>query len=246
MRLRAFADRNSKELLRDPLNLCLSLGLPVFMLVLLTFLGKNIPGGGMFRIDVLTPGIVLFSFCFTTLFVGFLIAQDRTGSFFIRLSASPLTASEFYLGYTLPVLPITLGQTVICILAGLCLGLEPSLRLLLLPVVMLPAAVFFIAAGLIFGCYLPQKAVGGIGSLFVNVGTIFAGVWFPLDALEGSVFYNICHLFPFVHIAKAGACALSGDFGALACHLLWVCGYAAVFALISVLVFSRRMRIDKI
>jgi ABC-2 type transport system permease protein len=246
MRLRAFASRTGKELLRDPLNLCLSLGLPVFMLILLSILGKNIPGGGMFRIDILTPGIVLFSFTFTTLFVGFLIAQDRTGSFFIRLSSSPLTAPEFYLGYTLPVLPITVGQTAVCILAGFCFGLEPSARLLLLPLVMLPAAVFFIAAGLIFGCYLPQKAVGGIGSLFVNIATIFAGVWFPLDALEGSVFYKICHLFPFVHIAKAGACAVSGNFSALFPHLLWVCGYAAVFALISVLVFSRRMRIDKI
>ncbi len=242
MRVSAFAARNAKELLRDPIGLCLSLGFPLFMLVLLSILGKSIPGGGMFHPDTLTPGIVLFSFTFTSLFVGLLLAQDRSGSFLVRLSSSPLRATEFYLGYTLPVLPIALGQLLICILAGLCFGLTPSLRLLLLIPAMLPAAVFFIAAGLILGCLFSDKAVGGVGSIFVNLATILAGVWFPLDLMEGGVFYKLSHLLPFVHMVKAGTAAMAGDFAALWPHLLWSVGYGLLMALLSILVFSRRMR----
>ena len=245
MRFRVFAARNAKELLRDPLNLILSLGLPVFMLILLSVLGKSIPGGGMFAIDTLAPGIVLFSFSFTTLFVGFLIAQDRTGSFLVRLSSSPLTAVDFYLGYSLPVLPLAMCQMAVCFIAARFFGLTLSVNLLLAFLVMLPAAVLFITAGLILGCLFPDKAVGGIGSIFVNIATIFAGIWFPLELMEGNVFYKICHALPFVHIAKAGACAVSGDYGALLPHLLWVMGYAVLFAALSVFIFSRRMRAEK-
>ena len=43
MRMRAFARRCAKEILRDPLNLCFGLGFPLVLLLLLSALQANIP-----------------------------------------------------------------------------------------------------------------------------------------------------------------------------------------------------------
>ena len=43
MRLRTFAVRNTKEILRDPLNLFFGLGFPLVLLLLLSAIQANIP-----------------------------------------------------------------------------------------------------------------------------------------------------------------------------------------------------------
>ena len=43
MRLTAFASRNTKEILRDPLTFCFGLGFPVVLLLLLSAINSAIP-----------------------------------------------------------------------------------------------------------------------------------------------------------------------------------------------------------
>ena len=43
MRMISFANRNAKELLRDPLNLAFGLGFPMVVLFLLSAIQANIP-----------------------------------------------------------------------------------------------------------------------------------------------------------------------------------------------------------
>ena len=105
MRLTAFASRNTKEILRDPLTFCFGLGFPVVLLLLLSAINSAIPEQAqmtMFNIDKLTPGITVFGMSFISLFSSMLIAKDRTTSFMMRLFTSPLKAHEFIIGYTLP------------------------------------------------------------------------------------------------------------------------------------------------
>ncbi len=88
MKLLAFASRNSKEILRDKLNLAFGIGFPVVLLLLLTAIQSNIPVP-LFVIDHLAPGIAVFGLSFVSLFSGMLIAKDRTSSFMLRLFTSP-------------------------------------------------------------------------------------------------------------------------------------------------------------
>ena len=124
MRMRTFSARCAKEILRDPLNLLFGLGFPLVLLLLLSAIQANIPVS-LFEIDTLTPGVSVFGLSFMTLFAATLVAKDRESAFLQRLYTTPLTGVEFILGYMLPLLPIALGQTIICYLAAVPLGLAP-------------------------------------------------------------------------------------------------------------------------
>ena len=58
-RAMAFARRNARELVRDPLTVGFSLGFPLVLLALLTIIQRNIPVS-MFEIDRLAPGVAAF------------------------------------------------------------------------------------------------------------------------------------------------------------------------------------------
>ena len=146
MRIMAFASRNNKEILRDKLNLAFGIGFPLILLLLLTAIQSNVPVS-LFKIGELTPGIAVFGLSFISLFSGMLIAKDRSSSFMLRLFVSPLAPSEFIFGYVLPLLPMALMQIVVCFIAAFFLGLPISLHVLVAIVVLMPAAVLFIALG---------------------------------------------------------------------------------------------------
>ena len=123
-----FAKRCAKEILRDPINLGFGLGFPLVLLFLLSAIQKNIPVD-MFEIDTLTPGITVFGLSFMTLFSATLVAKDRESAFLQRLYTTPRRAKDFILGYMLPILPIVIGQSVICYLCAVPLGLTISVRI---------------------------------------------------------------------------------------------------------------------
>lgn len=154
-----FASRTAKEILRDPLNLGFGLGFPLVLLLLLSAIQANIPVP-LFEIETLTPGITVFGLSFMTLFSATLVARDRESAFLERLYTTPLTASDFILGYLLPCLPISLLQSVICYAAALLLGLTPSIRILYALALLIPASLFFIALGLLCGSVFSVKQVG--------------------------------------------------------------------------------------
>ncbi|MBQ3214720.1 MAG: ABC transporter permease, partial [Oscillospiraceae bacterium] len=67
MRMLAFARRNTRELLRDPLTLAFGLGFPLVLILLLSAIQANIPVP-LFELQHLTPGITVFGLAFMTLF----------------------------------------------------------------------------------------------------------------------------------------------------------------------------------
>lgn len=245
MRAIIFAKRNMKEILRDPLNLIFGLGFPLVVLFLLSAIQANIPVS-MFEIDYLIPGIAVFGLSFISLFSGLLIAKDRTSSYMLRLFASPLTASDFILGYTLPLLPIAILQSVICYIAAFFLGLPFNANILLALIILLPADVFVISIGLLAGSVFNEKQVGGVcGALLTNVSAWLSGTWFDLS-LVGGAFYTIAYLLPFAHAVDAGRAAISGDYASIFPHLWWVIGYAVITMIISIFVFKSKMKSENI
>ena len=91
-RVLAFADRNRKEILRDPLSYIFCLAFPLAMLVVMTLVNASIPkesGMTVFRIDNLAVGIAVFGQTFVMLFTGLTVSKDRSGSFLVRMYATP-------------------------------------------------------------------------------------------------------------------------------------------------------------
>lgn len=240
-RMLTFAHRNMREILRDPLNLGFGLGFPLILLALLSIIQANIPVS-LFEINHLTPGVTVFGLSFMTLFSATLIAKDREGALLQRLYTTPLTPTDFILGYTLPILPISVAQTVICYLFALPLGLTPSINILLALVLILPVALLFVALGLLFGSILNVKQVGGIcGSLLTNLSAWLSGIWFDL-ALVGGFFKSAAYVLPFVHAVEMERAAIAGNFGDILPHLAWVMGYAVAAIIGAVLLFLRQMK----
>ena len=158
MRMMTFAKRCTKEILRDPINLGFGLGFPLVLLLLLSALQANIPVS-LFEIDTLTPGITVFGLSFMTLFSATLVAKDRESALLQRLYTTPLTGVDFIIGYMLPILPITLGQTVICYLFAIPLGLTWDVNIVYAVIGIIPMAIFNIALGLLCGSILGVKQV---------------------------------------------------------------------------------------
>ena len=90
MRMWTFACRNTKEILRDPLNLFFGLGFPLVLILLLSAIQANIPVA-LFEIQHLAPGITVFGLAFMTLFSATIIAKDRGSALLQRLYTTPLT-----------------------------------------------------------------------------------------------------------------------------------------------------------
>ncbi len=240
MRMRTFSARCAKEILRDPLNLLFGLGFPLVLLLLLSAIQANIPVS-LFEIDTLTPGVSVFGLSFMTLFAATLVAKDRESAFLQRLYTTPLTGVEFILGYMLPILPIALGQTIICYLAAIPLGLAPSVNILYAVIGMIPMAVFHIGLGVLCGSVLGVKQVGGLcGALLTNLSAWLSGVWFDLE-LVGGAFEKLANALPFVHAVEMEKALFSGDFPLAASHLMPILVYSALASAAAVLCFLRQM-----
>ena len=241
MRMLTFAGRNTKEILRDPINLVFGLGFPLVLILLLSAIQANIPVE-LFEIQRLTPGISVFGLAFMTLFSASIIAKDRGSSLLQRLYTTPLTPTDFILGYTLPMIPISVAQTIVCYIAAIILGLDMTVRILYCVMLTIPVSVLYIALGLLCGSVLTDKQVGGIcGALLTNLSAWLSGVWFDLD-LVGGTFQKIAYALPFVHAVDMQRAVLSGDFAGIFPHIWWVLGYAAVLLIAAVLLFLRQMK----
>lgn len=241
MKMLSFANRNTKEIIRDPLNLAFGLGFPLVLILLLSAIQANIPVP-LFEIQHLTPGITVFGLSFMTLFSATIISKDRGSSLLQRLYTTPMTSTDFILGYTLPIIPISVCQSLICYIAAVILGLDITVNILYAIIFIIPVSILFIALGLLFGSILNDKQVGGIcGALLTNLSAWLSGVWFDLE-LVGGVFKKIAYVLPFVHAVEMERAVLNGNFSDIFPHLWWVLGYTLGALAVAVLLFLRQMK----
>lgn len=241
MKAWSFGVRTAKEIVRDPLSLCFGIGFPVVLLLLLTAIQANVPVS-LFELQNLTPGITVFGLAFMTLFSATLISKDRESAFLQRLYTTPLTAPDFILGYVLPILPMALLQGAVCYAAAAALGLKITLQAVAAVLFLLPAALFFVALGLLCGSVFSVKQVGGIcGALLTNLTAWLSGVWFDLN-LVGGAFKKVAEALPFVHAVELERAVLNGNMSNVWPHLWWVLAYAAATVALAIFAFLRKMK----
>ena len=241
MRMLTFAKRNTKEFLRDPLTLIFGIGFPVILLLLLSAIGANVPVD-LFNIETLTPGITVFGLSFISLFSATIISKDRQNSFLQRLYTTPLTPADFILGYTLPFIPLSVVQCIVCYLVAVVLGFDITVNILYSVLLIIPVSILYIALGLLCGSILTDKQVGGIcGALLTNLSAWISGIWFDLS-LMGDVFKKIAYVLPFVHAVELERAAIVGDFSNILPHLCIVLLYAAILLIFAIIFFLRQMK----
>ena len=235
-RMRFFASRNAREILRDPISVGFGVVFPLLLLLLLSFLNRHIPPEAhmtLFEPEQLAPGVSVFSLSFLALFSALLLSRDRSSALILRLYASPLTGRDFILGY--------LAQTLVCLLAAIPLGLPVSWRILACTAVNVPIALVNLALGMLCGTLLPEKAVGGMcGALLTNVSAWLSGIWFSLD-LGGKVFRRIAYALPFANAVDAARAALAGDWGGMFPQLWIVLAWAFGLLTAAIVIFRRKM-----
>ncbi len=241
MRMLTFARRCAKEILRDPINLGFGIGFPLLLLLLLSAMQANIPVS-LFEIDALTPGIAVFGLSFITLFSATLIAKDRESALLQRLYSTPLTGFDFIVGYMLPLLPIAIGQALVCYLFAIPLGLTVSINTIYAVLGIIPIAIFNIALGLLCGSILGVKQVGGIcGALLTNISAWLSGVWFDLK-LVGGIFEKIANSLPFFHAVEMEKALFNGNIKLAATHIMPILIYSVIITSASVLCFLTQMK----
>ncbi len=235
---RAFARRCGKEIMRDPLNLFFCLAFPLVLLVMFTMF--NIPAA-VYRVENFAPGIVIFAYSFVSMSGAMLMASDRESALFARLSAAPMRAGDFLRGYTAPLLPLCLVQSLLFYAAAVALGLPLTPDILWAILLSVPVALFYIAFGLFLGTALGQKQIGALFSLFVTLSTWLSGMWFDLSLL-GRWMEISGRIFPFYYAVDLGRSALNGDYVNFPVDIIVLLLYALALFLLSVWLFDRRRK----
>ena len=241
MKTLIFAKRVMREIIRDPISLFFGLAFPLILLILLSAINNSIPVD-LFNISSLAPGIAVFGLSFMALFAAQVLAKDRASSFLTRLFTTPMTSSNFILGYMLPLIVMSVLQVAFCLFSALFLGLDFTITIFAVILILIPMALIYIGIGLICGTLLSEKAAVGIcGALLTNLSAWLSGVWFDLD-LVGGVFKDIANILPFVHAVEIGKAVLNGYYENMFPHLWWVMGYAIIILVLSIFFFKKKTK----
>ena len=242
-RIYALSKRNAKEIVRDPLSLIFTFGLPLFMEILFYFLFHKLTD--QFQMKYLAPGIVVFSQAFLALFTGQLIALDRSTSLLTRLYVSRAKPVEFLLSYALPILPLTLLQSVLFFVVGgiFDVGLF-GLGMVFAILFSIFTSLFYIAMGILFGSVCNEKSIGGIASILVACQSLLSGMWFPIEGL-GQGMLALMNALPFrnaTQLVQNAALGFGDPWVDLWRPFLILLGYTLAAFVGAVLIFRKKMK----
>ena len=243
MRTLVFANRTTKEILRDPLSLFFGIAFPVVLLLLLSAINRSIPVD-LFNVDSLTPGIAVFGLSFMALFAAQVLSKDRASSFLTRLFTTPMTSTDFIMGYSLPLLMMSIVQGIVCYIVAMFMGLSISISMIVALALLIPTSIIFIGIGLLCGTLLSERAAVGIcGALLINLSAWLSGAWIDLN-LIGGLFKDVAFILPFVHAVEMGKAALTGEYGDIFPHIWWVLGYAIIISAVAIAMFKKKMQAE--
>lgn len=238
MRSFELAKRNIKEVWRDPLNLGITIALPVVLLVIFQAFGEF---EEIFQPTSLTPGIALFGFVMLMFSSAMILSRDRESALFSRLLTAPLRSSDFVGAYSLPYVSVAVIQGVVLFIIGALLGLEIKGSVGLVFLILFLMAVFYVGLGMILGSLLGVGPMSGVYAVILLL-TIFGGAWMDLEAIGGA-FQTAGEIFPFAHALDATRDVMidGAGFSAIATDFYWVVGYTLAVVALALILFRRKM-----
>jgi len=191
----------------------------------------------------LVPGIAVFGLTFMSLFAAMLVSADRNEGFTVRLSLSPLRNGEFFVGYIVPVVILSIVQSIIAFAAGMITawiqGASVSaVNAVFSIVVLFPACIMFAGLGYILGSVFSQKSAPAAASIIISASSLLGGIWMDTDALGGA-WFDFCRALPFYHAVKSARLAFSGTADGLLVSAAVTAAYAVIISLIAAALAGR-------
>ena len=242
-RIFVLTKRNIKEILRDPLSLIFTLGLPLVMEILFYLIFHKLTP--QFEMKYLAPGIVVFSQSFLALFVGLLLAVDRSSSFLTRLYVSKAKSYEFIFSYAIAIIPIVVIQSILFFLIGIIFDASIlSINMLFAILSSLVTSLFFIGVGLLLGSICTEKSIGGVSSIIIAGQSVLSGMWFPTDGLDKGMI-TFMNILPFRNATCLIQNTLNGindSFKDFILPLIIVVAYTIVVFVAAIIVFKNKMK----
>lgn len=240
MRTIIFAQRSFKEIVRDPLSIIFAVILPLFLLCI--FQQFKIPNE-VYNIENFTPGIIIFSLAFITMFTASLVAKDRCLSLTIRLGVSPMKGIDYILGYILSVIPLILIQNILFFIAAIMFGLKFNINIIYTILSVIPISILFILFGILIGTITTEKSSSGISSIIVQLVAFTSGMYFTTD-MVGSTFSTICHILPFESALNITKDILNSNYNNILSSILIVGIYTVIVIILTIILFKRKMISD--
>lgn len=242
-RIIVLTKRDLKEILRDPLSLIFTIGMPLLMEILFYLIFHELTA--QFEMKYLAPGIVVFAQSFITLFVGLLIAMDRSTYFLTRLYVSNAKSYEFIFSYALSMIPIIFVQSLLFFLVGGIIDSSIfSINMIFAVFVSLVTSLLFIALGILLGSLCNEKSIGGISSIVIAGQSLLSGMWFPIEGLsEGMIIFM--NILPFRNATKLVQNTMNGINDAykdFLIPLIIVLAYTIVSFVLAIVAFRRKMK----
>ena len=237
MRIINFAKRNFKEIIRDPLSVIFSVVLPLFLLYI--FQQFKIPND-VYKIENFTPGIIVFSLAFITLFTATLVAKDRQTSFITRLCVSPMKPIEYIIGYMLALIPFIIIQSIMFFTTAAFLGLKININILYTILVTIPISILFIGFGILIGSITTEKSASGVSSIVVQLVAFTSGMYFE-KSMVGNTFAKICEILPFEGTLNIIKNVLNQTYTNMFKYIITVAIYILVTLVITIIVFKKNM-----
>ncbi|MBQ8845467.1 MAG: ABC transporter permease [Clostridia bacterium] len=243
MKYITFSKRNIIEYLRNPLMLFFTLIFPLLMFVIFQIIKLGTGASNdivpMFKITNLIPSISVFSFSFLSLNLSTQISKDRTSSFQSRLQVSPMKSFDFFLGYLLPSLLISICQILLCFIIGFCFGLNISINVLYTFLCLIIISIFYISIGILIGSIFNEKGCGGISSIFINLTAIFSGMFFPLT---NGIFKKILSYFPFLPSIAIPQSLLNNNYENFLLYFIVLIIYLVLIVSLSIFIFHKKLK----
>lgn len=240
MRILTFANRDFKEIIRDPLSIIFSIILPLFLLYI--FKQFKIPNE-VYNIENFTPGIIIFSLSFITMFTSSLVAKDRSTSLTTRLGVSPMKGIDYILGYSISVLPIVLIQNILFFMTAMLLGLNFSINIIYTILVSIPISLLFISLGILIGTITTEKSSSGVSSIVVQLVAFTSGMYFSTD-MVGNTFSTICKILPFQSTLNITKSVLNNSYNNILTSTLIVVIYTIITIVLEIFLFKKKMISD--
>jgi len=169
--------------LREPYGFLGGIALPVVLLAVFGFIGRQVPGNvgdtGLSIIDLWTPTILVFAFLYIAVSLPATLVRDREIGWLRRVSTTPLHPA-LLLAAQLIIDLVLAAATVLIIILGGALVFGASLHVQILPFVialLLSIAEIF-ALGLMLVALLPSQTVASAisgGVIFVLL--FLSGLW---------------------------------------------------------------------
>ena len=239
-RIICFATRNIKELIRDPLSIIFCVCLPLFFLVI--FQQFNIPVKE-YKIEYMTPAIIVFAYSFITLFTATLISKDTSSLLLSRLFSSPMKPHEYVIGYSLALLPLTIVQTLLFFAVAILLKLPLSINIVYSALSLIPISILFIALGILIGILTTEKQAGPLSSIVIQLVAFTSGMWFEIS-IAGNVFKNICQILPFYHVVNISRSLLLNNQNNIIVSIIITIIYTILIYMLNIVIFNKKMSSD--